>query len=109
MRTSLPTAALAIALATALGGCVVYPARPGYVAESAIVTVAPPAPEVEIHDVAPVAGYVWIGGYWNWVGGRHTWVAGHWEAPRPGHRWVPHTWVRAQGGWRLDQGHWERH
>ena len=26
--------------------------------------------------VAPVPGYVWFGGYWNWVGGRHVWDAG---------------------------------
>ncbi|WP_297753462.1 hypothetical protein [Hydrogenophaga sp.] len=26
---------------------------------------------------------MWIGGYWNWVAGRHMWVGGHWEAPRP--------------------------
>jgi len=109
---------------TALGGCIVAPAprpyyapRPVVYAEAPppqayyapqVVTVEPPPPQPEVIGVAPVVGYVWIGGYWNWVGNRHVWVAGHWDAPRPGHVWVAHRWVRAGGGWRMAQGHWER-
>lgn len=87
-----------------LGGCVVAPA-PGYY-RGAVVTVAPPAPLVEVVGVAPAPGYLWFGGYWNWVGNRHVWVAGHWGPGRPGYYWVPHAWVPAAGGWRLARGHW---
>jgi hypothetical protein len=90
---------------TLLGGCVVARA-PGYYG-GAVVT-APPAPQVEVVGVVPVPGYVWFGGYWNWVGGRHVWVAGHWGPGRPGYHWVPHTWVHAGGGWRMSEGHWAR-
>jgi len=90
-----------------LAGCIVAPARPYYGGE--VVAVAPPAPRVEIVGVAPAPGYLWIGGYWGWAGGRHEWVAGHWEAPRPGYRWAPHAWVREEHGWRSQPGHWERH
>jgi hypothetical protein len=89
-----------------LGGCVVAPAR-GYYA-GPVVTVAPPAPQVEVVGVAPGPGYVWFGGYWNWVGARHEWVPGYWGPGRPGYRWVPHAWVHAGGGWRLAPGHWAR-
>ena len=90
-----------------LGGCVVAPApRPYY--GGAIVTVAPPAPQVEVVGVAPTPGYVWFGGYWDWVEGRHVWHAGYWGPGRPGYHWVPHTWVRAGGGWRMAPGHWVR-
>jgi len=92
-------------LALPLGGCVVTPA-PYYV--GATVRVNPPAPIVETVGVAPYPGYVWLGGYWNWVGDRHVWVPGHWEAPRRGYYWVPHRWVAAGGGWRMAPGHWER-
>jgi len=69
---------------------------------------APPAPQVEYFGAPPVVGYVWISGYWNWVGGRHVWVSGRWAAPpRPGQRWVPHQWHRQGDGWRLNHGHWE--
>jgi len=94
----------ALLLATlTVGGCVVT-ARPAYVGET--VMVEPPPPQEEVIGVAPAAGYVWLGGYWNWVGGRHVWVAGHWGPGRPGYYWAPHHWVRAGGGWRLAEGHW---
>jgi len=97
----------AIVFSVALSGCIVVPARqPYYVGEP--VTVAPPPPREEVVGVAPAVGYVWIGGYWGWYGGRHQWVAGHWEAPRPGYRWVPHAWVAEGGRWRLHEGHWAR-
>ena len=98
-------AMLALASVT-LTGCVVAPA-PGYYAGGTVM-VAPPAPQVEVVGVAPAPGYVWIGGYWNWVGGRHIWVSGHWTKPRPGHHWVAYEWVRQGDGWRLRPGHWER-
>jgi hypothetical protein len=111
-RTQLarPLLLAALATATLLGGCVVrgsigVPAPTVYVGA---VSVAPPAPQVEVIGVPPQPGYVWLGGYWNWVGGRHVWVGGHWEAGRAGYRWVPHEWVRAGGGWRLREGHWAR-
>jgi hypothetical protein len=98
----------ALASATLLGGCVVrgsvaVPAPAVYVG---VVPVAPPAPQVEVIGVPPQPGFVWIGGYWNWVEGRHVWVGGHWSAPRPGYRWVPHEWVNNGHGWHLREGHW---
>jgi hypothetical protein len=106
---------LLLGLSAGLSGCYVYPA--GYPAggdpyapyyTGGAVAAAPPAPVVETYGVPPVAGYVWIGGYWNWAGGRYAWVGGHWSAPRAGFRWVPHSWVHGAGGWRLARGHWAR-
>jgi hypothetical protein len=90
-------------LSAAIGGCAVY-AEPGYYGEA--VAVAPPALVVESYGTPPYPGYVWIGGYWNWSGGRHVWVRGHWDAPRAGYRWEPHHWVHRGDGWHLSQGHW---
>ena len=89
----------------ALTGCVVTPA---HVYVGGTIAVAPPAPLVEVQGVAPGPGYVWIGGYWNWVGGRHVWVPGAWRLGRPGYHWAAHHWVYAGGGWRLEQGRWVR-
>lgn len=105
ISTAVATSALASLL---LAGCVVVPAsQPYYVGEP--VLVAPPAPRVEVIGVAPVAGYIWIGGYWSWTSGRHQWAPGYWTAPRPGHRWVPHRWEREGSRWREHGGRWERH
>ncbi len=99
-------ALLALLLGTlTVGGCVVTPPR---VYVGGTIAVAPPAPRVEVIGVAPAPGYVWVGGYWNWVGGRHVWVPGAWRPGRPGYYWVPHRWVAVGGGWRLEPGHWAR-
>ena len=103
LRTML---ASSLALSIALSACVVVPDQRHYA--GGVVMVAPPAPRVEVIGVAPTPGYVWVGGYWNWVGDRHEWVAGHWVAPRYGYHWVGHSWVRAGDGWRMRPGHWER-
>ena len=102
IRSSKTALAAGVLLALSLGGCVVSPGR--------VVVAEPPAPIVEVQGVAPQPGYLWINGYWNWVGGRHVWVGGHWAAPpRPGYYWVPHAWERHDGGWRLREGHWDHH
>jgi hypothetical protein len=100
-------AGIAVLSGALLGGCIVAPA-PGYYGGGAVVTVAPPAPQLEVVGVAPTPGYVWFGGYWNWVGGRHVWVGGHWGPGRAGYHWVPHAWVHEGGGWRMHEGHWAR-
>jgi hypothetical protein len=98
---------LAAAVGMALTGCVVAPDQGHYV--GGVVMVAPPAARVEVVGTAPTPGYVWLGGYWDWVGGRHVWVPGHWAAPpHPGYHWVAHTWVREGDGWRMRPGRWVR-
>ncbi len=105
LRVVLTGTAVSIAALT-LTACIVAPA-PGYYG-GPVVNVAPPPPQAEVIGVAPVAGYIWIGGFWDWVGGRHVWMRGHWDAPRPGYRWAPHQWEQTPGGWRKHPGHWER-
>jgi hypothetical protein len=97
---------LAGSVSLALPGCVIAPDQGHYV--GGVVMVAPPAPRVEVIGVAPNPGYVWIGGYWNWVGGRHVWVPGRWDRGRPGYHWEAHAWVREGDGWRMRPGRWVR-
>jgi WXXGXW repeat (2 copies) len=95
-------------LAALLGGCIVAAAPPQRYYVGTVVATAPPPPRVEVYGAAPAPGYVWLGGYWGWTGGRHEWVAGHWERPHPRERWVAHRWVHERDGWHLSEGHWER-
>jgi hypothetical protein len=99
-----PGAAAVLALALCIGASI----EPAQAAWRGVVVVAPPAPVVETIGVAPAPGYVWLGGYWDWVGGRHVWVPGRWAPPRPGYHWVPHGWVHGPEGYRLHPGHWAR-
>lgn len=95
----------ALAAALLLAGCVVTPEPYSYY--DGPVYVDPPPPRVEYPGYAPVAGYVWIGGYWNWSGHRHEWVPGRWDSPRHGHRWVEPRWERDGRHWRQRPGRWE--
>jgi len=61
----------AMFMAATLTGCVVSPANGSTVVREEVVLRAPPAPLLETRVLAPGPGYVWIDGYWNWVGGRH--------------------------------------
>jgi WXXGXW repeat (2 copies) len=109
IRPLLAGTALTLA-ALSLTGCVVAPVGPyggPYYGEQTV-GVAPPPPQAEVYGPPPAVGYVWIGGFWNWVGGRHVWINGHWSAPRPGYRWAPHRWERGPGGWHQRGGRWER-
>lgn len=105
--THIALLAAAISSLTLAGCVVVPPASQPYYGQQ--VMVAPPSPRVEVIGVAPYPGYIWIGGYWGWRGGRHDWVPGRWEAPRHGHRWVPHRWEKSGSHWREQGGRWERH
>lgn len=96
-----------IAATLLLSACVVAPVSRPYYGEAVIV--APPSHRVEYGGPPPVAGYVWIDGFWNWGGSRHEWVPGRWEAPRSGHYWVPHRWKRDGEHWRQHGGQWEPH
>jgi hypothetical protein len=105
-KSFIAAAIFGVVITMALPACVVVPDQGHYA--GGVVMVAPPAPRVEVAGVAPYTGYVWVSGYWDWVGGRHVWVAGRWVPPKHGYHWVDHAWVRAGDGWRMRPGHWER-
>ncbi len=99
--------AVLAAFGLALSACVVTPTPYGLYVGPAVAT-APPAPIVESFGAPPFAGAFWVGGYWNWAGGRYRWVNGYWQRPRPGFRWQQRSWYRARDGWHMRGGGWVR-
>jgi hypothetical protein len=74
-----------------------------------VVTVAPPAPRVELVTAAPSPNHFWIPGYWGYQPGYgHQWYGGRWEANRPGYAWSQPGWGRGGGGWQFRHGGWNR-
>ncbi len=71
------------------------------------IVATPPAPIVEVRPPGPANG-VWIPGYWQWNGTRHTWVGGRWSAPKPNMHWEPDHWVHRGNQWALIHGRWAR-
>ena len=111
---SLPWLAAAVMGASALTGCVVAPVGPAYGNggyydnEYVAANVAPPAPYVETIPVAPFIGALWIGGFWDWSGGRHVWRPGHYERPRAGYSYRQPAWNHGPDGrWMLNRGGWD--
>ncbi len=103
MRDRLPALLTGLCLG---GGAMLAPAA----APAAVgidITVAPPAPMVEVVP-APRPGFVWAPGYWAWRGNAHVWIAGRWIPARPGYYWVPDRWVLRGGYWHYHPGHWVR-
>ncbi len=71
------------------------------------VRIGPPPPVVERRPPPPGRGFVWIGGYQRWDGGRYVWVPGRWDRPPRAHaHWVAHRWVHRRGQWVFVEGHW---
>ena len=76
-------------------------------AYTAIVSVAPPAPRIEVVP-AQRHGHVWAPGHYEWRGGQYAWVEGHWLAERRGYEYREPRWVqRGNGEWVLVGGNWE--
>lgn len=93
----------ALGTAAMLSACAVVPESSGLVYASG----PPPAPYAETIPVAPFADAVWVGGFWDWDGGRHIWQTGHYEKRRSGFEFHQPAWGHApDGGWHLDRGGW---
>jgi WXXGXW repeat (2 copies) len=82
------------------------PAPPPPPTEQVFQTAPPPV----IVEAAPEPrpGFVWVVGYWGWVGGSHMWIPGRWIVDRPGYMWYGNRWVRRGPGWGFESGHWGR-
>ncbi|MEL7492265.1 MAG: hypothetical protein AAGJ73_16265 [Pseudomonadota bacterium] len=79
------------------------------IADTGVVYVrpAPPPPRRFQRPPRPVAGAIWIGGYWRWAGNRYVWRRGYWErTPKVGATWTPGRWIHTRRGWYWRPGYW---
>ena len=67
----------------------------------------PPAPRYEVVP-APLSGYAWAPGYWQWQNEQHVWRTGRWIEARPGSRWVADRWEPRDGRHYYSPGRWEQ-
>ena len=63
---------------------------------------APPPVRYEVVP-APIRGYVWVPGYWDWRSRHQIWVSGRWVREHPGYAYQPNRWFERGG-----RGHLER-
>ncbi len=65
----------------------------------------PPPARYEIVP-APRKGYVWMPGYGDGKGKKHTWREGKWEHERKGFHYVEPRWTERDNRWTLNPGGW---
>jgi len=96
-----------LAIAASLGGvgCMVSGDAAVYTPD-VVVTTAPPEPVYEVEVTQPRPGMVWIGGHYDYVGGRYVWRRGYYEHARPGRVWVPARWENRNGRYVRVEGRW---
>ncbi|SRR5258706_16437145 len=100
MKRSLMSTIFAIGTMFAATGC-----AGGYY--SGYVSVPPPPIRAEYYGAAPGPGFVWVGGYWNWSGGRYAWRPGYWgRPPRARAVWVAPAWEPRGGRYHFRRGYW---
>ncbi len=74
------------------------------------VRVAPPPLPVYVQPPCPVAGWLWMPGYWAWAPAGYYWVPGTWLAPpRVGVLWTPGYWGFGGGVFVWHAGYWGPH
>jgi hypothetical protein len=72
-----------------------------------IAATAPPAPLVEVVP-APIAGRVWVPGYWHWGGRGYVWLRGRYVVAPRGSVWIAPRYVYRGGRHYYYRPHWER-
>lgn len=78
---------------------------PAYEDPEGVYAPTPPPPPAYAYSrpIAPGPDYIWVDGYWNWVGSRYLWVGGYWGLPPfSGAFWVGPRYVSG----RYFLGHW---
>ena len=76
-------------------------------AAAVYVQIAPPPPRVE-PSMERRAGFIWVGGYWEWRRGKHVWIPGRYVVARPGYRYAAPAWVQRNNQWYFERGRWNR-
>ncbi len=71
----------------------------------AYVDTQPPPPQDEAVP-QPKAGFVWVRGYWEFLGGKWVWHGGAWQAAREGATWRDGHWERRDDHYHWVEGRW---
>lgn len=58
----------------------------------------PPPPPVAYMPASPGPGYVWVQGYWGYVGNRYVWNNGYWNQPAYAYGYGNRGGQRYRGG-----------
>jgi hypothetical protein len=69
---------------------------------------APPEPKPEVKTPCPALGYIWVAGYWDYIGGHHVWRDGRWVQGKPGYEYVRARYEFDGKAWQFHVPHWHK-
>ncbi|HEY2747792.1 MAG TPA: YXWGXW repeat-containing protein [Polyangia bacterium] len=70
---------------------------------------APPAEKAEgARPAAPGYGYIWVGGYWDYLDGNYIWRDGRWVQGKPDYEYVRARYEFDGKAWVFHRPHWKR-
>ena len=69
----------------------------------------PPAEKTEgARPAAPGYGYIWVGGYWDYLDGNYIWRDGRWVQGKPDYEYVRARYEYDGKAWVFHRPHWKR-
>ena len=71
------------------------------------VSVQPAPPEIRVEAHEGRAGFIWMPGHWQWVGGKYEWMTGRWERERANKHFIEGKWELRGNAWIWTEGNWE--
>jgi hypothetical protein len=68
----------------------------------------PPADKTEDKPASPGFGYIWVSGYWDYIGGQYVWRNGRWVQGKPDYEYVRARYEYDGKGWTFHRPHWKK-
>jgi hypothetical protein len=71
---------------------------------------SPPPPEKAENGrpAAPGFGYIWVGGYWDYLDGNYIWRDGRWVQGKPDYEYIRARYEYDGKAWVFHRPHWKR-
>ena len=68
----------------------------------------PPEKAEGNRPAAPGFGYIWVGGYWDYLDGNYIWRDGSWKQGKPDYEYVRARYEYDGKSWVFHRPHWKR-
>ena len=104
---------IALALMIGFAGCATLSGSPGAAGDGNEIDIsvssAPPPEKAEgTRPAAPGYGYIWVGGYWDYLDGNYIWTDGRWVQGKPDYEYVRARYEYDGKAWVFHRPHWKR-
>jgi hypothetical protein len=85
-------------------------AKPSVTSQPLVIEVpfAPPPLKDEVKTPCPALGYIWVAGYWDFIGGHNVWRDGRWVQGKIGYEYIRARYEWDGKAWQFHVPHWHK-